>query len=405
MFKKLTDIFKKKTSADVDESNPEHDDGFIAFLSQLTHEQKEKLNLSEQSLQLAPGEVLIQEGDKSDFIYYIEKGYAEVTSTTNSKKHQLNQVGPGELVGEISLIDEDKRSATVTALTPLYLRAYLIKDIIHEVDLYAEFNRYIANLLSKRLRETNDLAIQAISDRIVQASETNILNYLMIVIFWLMSLYSISLSVLSHFKLSFHTTHLTSGIFLAVATLMVWALILASKCPLSQFGLSWTNWRSHTVAALISTLPLILLWSLFKWLMITYVPKYAEHEFFSVTSLYQYQGHFSLSTYFSAMVVYSVFVLMMEFVVRVGFQSSLYMSLVASESRKKWFSILLPNLFFSMFHSHISLLVSFLAFLPSLFWGWLFHHHRSYISVCASHLLYGYWILFVLGVPAAELTS
>lgn len=63
--------------------------------------------------------VLISEGDQSDFLYVILEGKVKVfVSDESGKEAILNIQGPGEYFGELALIDEVPRSASVMTLIP-----------------------------------------------------------------------------------------------------------------------------------------------------------------------------------------------------------------------------------------------------------------------------------------------
>jgi putative peptide zinc metalloprotease protein len=66
----------------------------------------------------APGEVIIHQGDVGDAFYAIRSGQAEVSRDGE----RIATMGPGTHVGEIALLSNVPRTATVTASTPL--RAY-----------------------------------------------------------------------------------------------------------------------------------------------------------------------------------------------------------------------------------------------------------------------------------------
>jgi MFS family permease len=70
-------------------------------------------------MQVGSGKVLIREGDVGDLFYVIVEGEVEVTS---GGKH-LSDLGPGAYVGEIALLRDVPRTATVIAKTPLRLLA------------------------------------------------------------------------------------------------------------------------------------------------------------------------------------------------------------------------------------------------------------------------------------------
>jgi len=63
----------------------------------------------------AEGETVIQEGSGGAAFFVIESG--EATVAIRGKKRKT--VGPGDFFGEIAMIDEGKRMATITATTEL----------------------------------------------------------------------------------------------------------------------------------------------------------------------------------------------------------------------------------------------------------------------------------------------
>ena len=63
------------------------------------------------------GEVIIQENDLGETAYVITQGQVEVSKEKDGHKIHLAYLGTGEIFGEMSMIDEKPRSATVTAVT------------------------------------------------------------------------------------------------------------------------------------------------------------------------------------------------------------------------------------------------------------------------------------------------
>ncbi len=62
------------------------------------------------------GEVLVTEGEESDLFYVIESGLVEVTQADTLGGRVLRTEGPGEYFGEIGLLRDVPRTATITAL-------------------------------------------------------------------------------------------------------------------------------------------------------------------------------------------------------------------------------------------------------------------------------------------------
>jgi signal transduction histidine kinase len=66
---------------------------------------------------LAPGELLIREGDPGDAMYVIVSGELAVTKQSGGTEVQLSRVGPGSIQGEMSVIEGRPRSASVRAVS------------------------------------------------------------------------------------------------------------------------------------------------------------------------------------------------------------------------------------------------------------------------------------------------
>ncbi|KGQ18131.1 EAL domain-containing protein [Lysobacter dokdonensis DS-58] len=65
--------------------------------------------------ELFAGEVLYRQGDPSDCAWLIEKGAIELHSEHGRRNTQHGTLGPGELIGELGMLDGQPRSATATA--------------------------------------------------------------------------------------------------------------------------------------------------------------------------------------------------------------------------------------------------------------------------------------------------
>jgi CRP-like cAMP-binding protein len=64
------------------------------------------------------GETLVREGETGDLFFVLVKGSAEV----RKGKRRIATLGPGEFAGEIALLSDTPRTATVTTTSPV-LRA------------------------------------------------------------------------------------------------------------------------------------------------------------------------------------------------------------------------------------------------------------------------------------------
>ena len=103
------------------------------------------------AVNLAAGRQLCRQGDVGREAFVIEEGEAEVAIDGQT----VAILGPGDVVGEMALLERQPRAATVTALTPmrvLVLTAGEFNNVLTEVPTAA---RRLAQALAGRLREAN----------------------------------------------------------------------------------------------------------------------------------------------------------------------------------------------------------------------------------------------------------
>jgi CRP/FNR family transcriptional regulator len=64
----------------------------------------------------APGEAIVREGETGVGVFMIRSGKVEVTKESGDEVEHLNTLGPGDVFGEIALLTDLPRSATVRAI-------------------------------------------------------------------------------------------------------------------------------------------------------------------------------------------------------------------------------------------------------------------------------------------------
>ena len=71
-----------------------------------------------QERQFASGSVLMQQGNTGSGLFVITKGHVKITQEVNPDRavEELGTAGPGDVLGEMALLDDLPRSATVTAV-------------------------------------------------------------------------------------------------------------------------------------------------------------------------------------------------------------------------------------------------------------------------------------------------
>lgn len=74
-----------------------------------------------EQLSIPEGRVIIEEGSTSEEMYVVVEGELAVTKRSGDKDVELGRIGPGDVVGEIALLDQAPRTATVSALMNSYI--------------------------------------------------------------------------------------------------------------------------------------------------------------------------------------------------------------------------------------------------------------------------------------------
>jgi CRP-like cAMP-binding protein len=106
-----------------------------------------------------PGDVLFKEGDVGRALFILEWGQVEISRQIGKgEKQSIAVLGPGDYFGEVSLLDDQPRTASATALTSS--RVYLL----YKTELQALLDgaphagaaimAHLAEVLASRLRST-----------------------------------------------------------------------------------------------------------------------------------------------------------------------------------------------------------------------------------------------------------
>ena len=101
---------------------------------------------------LESGQVLFRKGDAGDALYIIDHGRVKiVTEDAHGGELVLNECGPGEAIGDMSLIDHEPRSASVVALSTAELLTLSRVDFLDVLNANPSVAVEIMSRLSARL--------------------------------------------------------------------------------------------------------------------------------------------------------------------------------------------------------------------------------------------------------------
>ncbi|HVP09463.1 MAG TPA: cyclic nucleotide-binding domain-containing protein [Burkholderiales bacterium] len=113
--------------------------------------------------EIAAGMELFREGDAGDGLYLVIAGEVNVIKLGADGEHVLAKLGAGALLGEMSLVTSDARSATGRATAPtvaLHVPAAAFRALLDSGSTAAlKIARAIAEVLARRLAAMNNLVL------------------------------------------------------------------------------------------------------------------------------------------------------------------------------------------------------------------------------------------------------
>ena len=108
---------------------------------------------------LKPKDVLCRKGDVGNQLYGVVSGSLKATTTSADGKEVLfGLMGPGEVIGEIALLDGQERSATVIATEPTELLVLHRRELIPFLERNPRAAISLACVVAARVRRLSDRA-------------------------------------------------------------------------------------------------------------------------------------------------------------------------------------------------------------------------------------------------------
>ena len=146
----------------------------IPLFERMSPEEREELRGMMSQTTLRRGEVLFNEGDSGGRLYILLTGKVKLGHTSvDGRENLLAVLGPGEIVGELTLFDPGPRSATATAVATTELLALEHNQLMGFIDSHPTLAKDMLRALAVRLRLTNtalaDLVFSDVPGRVAKA--------------------------------------------------------------------------------------------------------------------------------------------------------------------------------------------------------------------------------------------
>ena len=123
-----------------------------------TEKERDKIEAIGDVKKIAEGAYLIRTGERDSTLFAVEDGHLDIIATLDGKPTVVATVGPGDVLGEVSFIDDSPRSVSARAGEEVTVRAWdkkkLTEKLADEPKLMAKFAVAMSELLVERLRDT-----------------------------------------------------------------------------------------------------------------------------------------------------------------------------------------------------------------------------------------------------------
>ncbi len=342
-------------------------------------------------------ELIVKEGEPADAVFFLLGGQAEVVKreSVSGSDFKLRDLHPGAIIGEVALLDEGLRSASVRATVDCTLMKLHMEDLRLpkevEQSCMVATRLCLARELTRRFRDINEKTVTALQAQLSEAKARIAMGTLVCTLLMLNSGYVFVLQMAT-------TLSRKSGdtAFVSIPLLLFFAAgtgfaMKRSGYPRAMYGLVTGSWKRSVTESLLFTFPLLALIVLAKYYLIRTEPAMMQDR------LFEMGAYFKMSPVKMLIVAgaYGIVAPIQEIIARGAIQSSFQEFLVGRH--RKLVAILMANLMFSMSHIHMGIPVVLLVFLPGLFWGWLFSRHGTLIGACLSHVIVGLFAFYVVG--------
>ena len=129
----------------------------VPLFSELSREELERISRVSVARSFPAGVRVFHEGDHSDACYLVRTGDLRVTREhPDGRAIALATLGPGDIFGELAMLDGEARSASVETLTDAELLALPAGDVRRLLADHPDISVKPIAALTRRLRETNE---------------------------------------------------------------------------------------------------------------------------------------------------------------------------------------------------------------------------------------------------------
>lgn len=147
----------------------------VPLFHQLPGEDLERLAAATRRASFERGEIIVEIGDPGRSLFLVVEGTVQVLYPARSSDFELARLGPGEFFGEMALLNDKPRSATVRSVEAVEVLVLDKDDFRSIISDSPEVALHLLEALSVRIRNADE-QISGLSDKAVRDPLTGLLN-------------------------------------------------------------------------------------------------------------------------------------------------------------------------------------------------------------------------------------
>jgi signal transduction histidine kinase len=125
----------------------------------------ENIRKASRELTFTTGQLIFSQGAPGDGIYFVKEGLVQISTTVSTGDSKvLSMIAPGDLFGEMAVLDSAPRSATATADKPTIVYFISRLDILKLLDRMPRLFEVLFCEISHRLRNFNDQYVREVCE-------------------------------------------------------------------------------------------------------------------------------------------------------------------------------------------------------------------------------------------------
>lgn len=346
-------------------------------------------------------------------LYIIISGEAEVVRRTwsspdQSIEHNIGLMEAGDVLGISSFMSESglaehSRYRTTRATDMLVIN-------FSQVDNDPKFTAFrdrvklsVSQNLAHRLSFRDEAYAENLSQRLKEIEIKRTAGSFVLMMACSLAVYTLAVRLLLDLKLSSEARGIDTVVVILAAFVPFLISVRNGPFKYADFGVTFRGAVASLSDALFFSAIFLAVLVALKWVVVTFLPSTGSASVFELARTFvrlDADGQVNWSFYALNVGVYVLFAPIQEVIVRCGLQCLIREFLYGSDRYRTIVSILASNIIFAGAHAHLNVGIALATFVGGLFFGWLFHRHRSLVGVSAAHILIGGVALFALGLES-----